>query len=369
VADEKKLRVEVRAAYPQNLCEQIHAYVKAVFSFFAGMDAERSYACIKVDSVTGAESPCTGMHTEKRIYSAISKRRVLDCEFEEHDVDPQSLIWGFGSFSEFVLSKMSMAQLREELDRRPEWAVPFLSGAEALLDWVRIHGGKLDQLLQGQSALAAEFKQEAELKLNDYLACMSEMLDDREHTAAPGLVSVMTKDRSAWNPVGYFKKTYVLTPYCECTGNIHACSDGAVEFTKNRVWWEKTAPWVARGTRLLAAGLQLGFAGMPLTLGAGVADAIKNEVKLMEELTKHLELKAPEKNELAIAEKIVPGSVGKDLRGHDREAALTRAALAKLLEEVAPENYRARRWGSLRRVRMSDNSHRWLCEACARRSR
>ena len=35
--DGRKLLVQVKAAFPQNLLEQIHAYVKAVFSFFSGL--------------------------------------------------------------------------------------------------------------------------------------------------------------------------------------------------------------------------------------------------------------------------------------------------------------------------------------------
>jgi hypothetical protein len=293
----------------------------------------------------------------------------LDCEFEDHEVDPQKLIWGFSSFRDFVVAKVvSVGQLRQELDKQPAWAAPFLRGVGSLLDWVDVNGSRIEQLLQGQSELAAEFKQEAELKLHEYLACVGEMLDDRDHTAAPGLISIMTKDRSPWNPVGYFKKTYVLTPFCECEGNIHACEDGKVEFTKDRPWWEKSAPWIARGTKLLAAGLQLGFAGMPLILGAAAADAVKNEVKLMEELTKHLGLKMPERGNATAVDEMLGKDAGKDLRGGDLESALTRAALERFLEETAPDNYRARRWGSLRRMRMSDNSYRWLCEQCAKRS-
>ncbi len=370
VPEDKKLRIEVRAAFPQNMCEQIHAYVKAVFSFFSGLQAERSYGCIKVDENTQAEQPCSGMHTEKRIYASIAKQRVLGCEFEDHDVDPMTLIWGLGSFSEFVMAKfVSLSQLRQELDRQPEWAAPYLDGVRTLLDWVSINDGKMDQLLQAQSALSAEFRQEAELKLNEYLARMSEMLDDRDRTAAPGLISIMAQDRSKWNPVGYFKKTYMLTPFCECEANIHACDDGKVEFTKDRAWWEGTAPWIARGTKLLTVGLQLAFAGLPLGLGVEAAKAIKNEVKFMQELTKHLELKAPEKSDAAEAFEAVQNDVRRDLRGGDREAALTRTALARFLEETAPDNYHARRWGSLRRVRMSDNSYRWLCEDCTKRTR
>src|SRR6185369_7473340 len=173
-----------------------------------------------------------------------------------------------------------------------------LHGVGTLLDWVQNNGGKLDQLLTGQSSLSAEFKQEAELKFHEYLACVSKLLDDRDQTAAPGLISVRTLDRSAWNPVGYFKQTYILTPYCECVRNIHPCEDGQVKFIGDKMWWKKTAPWIARSTKLLAAGLQLAFAGMPLALGAEAVKAIEDEVKFMEELTKHLEMEIPkaEKN-------------------------------------------------------------------------
>ena len=41
--------------------------------------------------------------------------------------------------------------------------------------------------------------------------------------------------------------------------------------------------------------------------------------------------------------------------------------LAELLESIAPENYGARHWGPLRRVRMGDNTYRWMCDDHARR--
>ncbi len=363
--EDRKLRIEVRAAYPQNMCEQIHAYVNAVFSFFSGLEAERSYGCIKVDEASGAEQRCTGLHTEKRIYSAISKQRVLDCEFEDHDIDPQKLIWGFSSFNEFVKNKMvSLAELRQELDKQPIWAEPYLNSNGALLDWVHANGSKLDQLLLGQTALSAEFKQEAELKLQQYLAFSNELLDDRDYTAAPGLISIRTKDRSKWNPKGYFKQTYLLTPYCENPGHIHSCEDGRVEFIRDRAWWATSAPWIARGTKLLSAGLQLAFAGMPLALGKEAFEAIKDDVEFMDKLAEKMELKEGE--EKASADVDVVDEFGRDIAERDRESRLTQTALAHLLEELAPINYKARQWGSLRRVRMSDNSHRWLCTNCTK---
>lgn len=362
--DTRKLRIQVRAAFPQNLLEQIHGYVKAVFSFFRGLEAQRSYGCIKIDERTEAEEKCRGLHSESRIYSAIRKRRVLDCEYEFHDVDPQKLIWGFSTFGEYVMAKVaSIDKLREELDKKPEWAENLTQDIIKLLSWLEDQRENVEQLVEDQANLLPEIKQQLDLKLHEYLTYTSQMLDDREHAAAPGIISIRTKARSRWKPASYFQEAYILTPFCECEGNIHPCEDGQVEFTKDREWWEKTAPWIARGTKLLAAGLQLAFAGMPLALGPQVFEAIKDDVKFMGELTKHMELKADSEEAAGVAE-VLQGDFGKDLRGSERESRLMRAALARFLEETAPTNYRAGQWGSLRRVRMSDNSYRWMCEPC-----
>jgi hypothetical protein len=296
---------------------------------------------------------------------AIRKQRVLDCEYEFHDVDPQKLIWGFSTFGEYVMAKVaSIAELREELDKKPEWAENLNQDIGKLLSWVVEHREKVNQLIENQAKVLPEIKQQLELKLHEYLAYTSEMLDDRDYTSAPGLISISTKDQSRWNPASYFKKTYVLTPFCECVGNVHPCEDGQVQFTKDLEWWQRTAPWIARGSKLLTAGLQLAFAGMPLALQHDVFETIKDHVRFMGELTKHMELEA-NTQEAGEAENVLKGELGgKDLRGLERESRLMRVALAQFLEETAPTNYRAHQWGSLRRVRTSDNSYRWLCESC-----
>jgi internalin A len=361
-SDMRKLRIQVRAAFPQSLLEQIHGYVKAVFSFFSGLQPERSYGCIKFDDDTSQEIECQGLHTERRIFSEILNNQMLNCEHSFHKVDPQRLVFGFSSFGEFVLDKPGLRELlRAELDKKPQWAETFTQNIGKLLDWVEERRGEIDRLVRDQARLLPEIKQELDLKLHEYLGYTSQMLDDRDYTAAPGLISISTKDRSKWNPASYFKKTYFLTPYCESNGNIHPCEDGRVEFTKDREWWEKTAPWVARGTKLLSAGLQLAFAGMPLALGAQVFEAVKDDVKFMNELSKHLELQ-PVIHEAAGAREVFQRDFEADLRAIDKESKLMRAALTRFLEETAPTNYRARQWGSLSRVRMSDNSYRWICD-------
>ncbi|GEP41915.1 hypothetical protein BGE01nite_12060 [Brevifollis gellanilyticus] len=368
VPDERVLRVEVRAAFPQAMCEQINGYIQAVFSFFGGLSAERSFGCIKV-SAAGREHRCKGLYTEKRIYTALANQReAIDCEFEDHQVDPRVLIGGFSSFNDFIAQRVRR-MLREELDKEPDWAKPFVRDICTVVEWADDHADKLNELLKGQAHLSDEFKQQAELKLHEYLAQMNELLNDRDATSAPGIISIHTKDRSAWNPASYFKKAYVITPYCESADGIHAWTEGAVEFTKDREWWRKTAPWIARGTKLLSAGLQLGIAGVPLMAGAEVAKEVESELKFMTALAKHLDLEAPESEKLDEALAILEEEAACNLKGQSEAARLARAALTRLLEETAPDNYRAKTWGGLRRVRMPDNSHRWLCGCCAEKVR
>ncbi len=154
---------------------------------------------------------------------------------------------------------------------------------------------------------------------------------------------------------------------------MHRHDAGQVLFPSNRDWWDKTAPWIARGTKLLATGLQLAFADMPLALGSEVYGVVKNDVAFMKELTKQVELKAgPDSGDgkgLLRVDDSCGGEAIRDVRGKDGETSVMRAALVRFLEELAPDNYRAGRWGELKRTRLSDNSFRWLCVECARRVR
>ncbi len=362
---ERTLSVTVRAAFPQNMIEQIHAYVRAVFSFFAGLQPERSYGCIKVAGETKTETQCHGLHSETKIAFAMESHERVACEHGRHHIDPMQLIWGISSFGDSI-----QEIIRGELDKTPPWAEPIIQNISTLLDWANQNNQVLEQVREGQEALAPEIKQETELKLREYLGYMGQMLDNREFTSAPGIISINRADRKVWNPKTYFSKEYVLTPFCECEQNIHPCEDGRVEFAKDEEWWAKTAPWIARGTKVLSVGLQLAFAGMPLAMPASAFEAIKEDVAFMNALAKHIELKADDAHES------VEGITGRfdddsvtDLRRDHKDARLMRAALSRFLEEVAPDNYRARQWGSLRRVRMSDNSYRWLCENCATRAK
>ena len=145
--------------------------------------------------------------------------------------------------------------------------------------------------------------------------------------------------------------------------------DFSVRFKKPREWWEKTAPKLATGMKVLSAGIKIACAGLPLGVDAKVFEAMQEETEFMKELADHLELDggaesdiSEEAGEFTEAE----GRKGRlrdfrDLGGED-EKRIARMQLARLLEEIAPKEYKARQWGELRRVRMPDNTYRWLCQ-------
>ncbi len=360
--EEKILSVQVRAAFPQNLIEQIHGIAKAVFSFYTGMDPERSYGCIKIDETSKVEEQCSGFHSERRIYSAITRNRVLDCEFEWHDVNPQQLVFGFSSFGELV----TMDGIRRELDKQPQWANEFTRDIMELMVWVDKNNDLLERIISGQEKLVPEVGQQMELKLYEYLNYIDKMLDDRQFTSAPGIVLIKPVDGSKWNPKTYFEKEYKVVPFCECKGCEQPCIDVDITFKYDRSWWVKSAPIIAGGTKVLSIGLVAACAGAPLLMGMVGYEAIKYQLAMSKELAKNVELKGGAGNKPDKLTKDVLDAASDGRIGYSDEPVL-REQLSMFLKEIAPANYQAKRWGTLQRRRMPDDSYRWICDECSKK--
>lgn len=357
--EDKILSIEVRAAFPQNLIEQIHGIAKAVFSFYTGMKPERSYGCIKIDETSEVEGQCSGFHSERRIYSAIINKRTLDCEFEWHIVDPQELVFGFSSFGEFITKD----DLRREMDKKPQWADQFTGDIMDLMVWADKNNDLLERIISGQEELVPKIGQQIELKLYEYLNHIDKMLDDRQFTSAPGIILIEPVDGSKWNPKTYFEKEYRVVPFCECKGCKHPSIDVDIRFKHHRSWWTKSAPVIAGGTKVLSLGLVAACAGAPLLIGAVGYEAVKYQIAMSKELAKNIELKGGAANKPDKLTKGVLDASGEGRVGCFDEPVL-REQLALFLEGIAPANYRAKQWGTLQRRRMSDDSYRWVCDEC-----
>ncbi|MEM6590625.1 MAG: COR domain-containing protein [Cyanobacteria bacterium P01_C01_bin.73] len=224
-AESRTLSIEVRAAFPQKLLDQIDAYVRAVFTFFQGLKPVRSYGCITVDEAAQIETQCIALHTERKILFAIQNQEKLSCEEGWHKVDPMRLITGVGSFGGDIKevireeAERIQASVRDEgASTRAKFAEtlePLIQNMATLLHWADRHQRALQQLQDDRASLAPEIRQELELKLREYLGHMSDMLDERHQRSAPSLFSIGTQDGNPWNPQTYFHQTYVLTPWCE----------------------------------------------------------------------------------------------------------------------------------------------------------
>jgi len=73
-------------------------------------------------------------------------------------------------------------------------------------------------------------------------------------------------------------------------GAIHRCQGVCKPFRMPRAWWEKTAPKLALGVRLLGAAVQIALAGLPLAAAPALYEPMKKEADFMKELAKHLKL-------------------------------------------------------------------------------
>ena len=112
--ENKSLSITVRAAFPQNMIEQLHGIAKALFSFFKGLEPERYYGCVKMKNEK--EVKCEGKHSEERILFALKRRKTVDCEIGWHEIDPNYLVYGFTSFGQFIKPKVT----KESIDKTEE---------------------------------------------------------------------------------------------------------------------------------------------------------------------------------------------------------------------------------------------------------
>jgi len=353
--DERALRITVRAAFPQNMIEQLHGFAKAVFSFFEGLKPERRYGCMKFEDKK--EEECDGAHAERRILFALSRNNEIDCDRGWHVVDPKRLVYGFSSFGE---DAVTVKELQEELAKKPKWAEELIGDVKSSLVWIDKVYDEAIEIREKQKVLPAEIGQRVELKLRDYLRMLNEMLDNRDFNSAPAVVSIIPVDRSKFNPKNWFEKEYILTPYCENKGGVHKV-DFSRKFTMPREWWEKTAPKLAIGVKVLSAGIKIACTGLPLAIDAKIFEEIKNEVEFMKELAEHLKLEGRAESDILHEASEVAAMQDTWQFSDEGAKRIARIQLAGLFAEIAPANYKARQWGPLRRVRMPDNTYRWLC--------
>ncbi len=359
--DNKSLSFVVRGRFPQNTIERLHGVLSSVLDFYKGLKTERFYGCLRVDE-DGKEDRCVGLHSEERIFYSLSKGKEIDCEKGWHEISPLKLLYGFTSFGE----SLAIEKLRKELDRKSTWIDGVMFKLMSSINSIEKNYEKSLDLQKLNETLPLELKEQIDMSLRDYCGVINEMLDNRDFNPIPAIVTIAPKNKSAWNPQNWFENEFVITPYCECSNEeMHSVKDAKVIFKKSKKWWLKTAPKLSLGFKVLSAGIKIYLTGLPLTLGDKKYEGIKYEVNFMKELASHLrtnfELDNNGMNKFSDDDySLTPVDLTQKFEKDINRTA--RLQLAQIYMEIAPINYESRKWGSLERRRMSDNSFRWLCD-------
>ncbi|MBF0566779.1 MAG: leucine-rich repeat domain-containing protein [Nitrospirae bacterium] len=371
----RTLNITVRAAFPQNMIEQLNGFSQAVFSFFEGLKPKRYYGCVKEDG-----SQCSGFHSEEDIMFNLSKGvpEIL-CSQGLHGIAALKLITGITSFADSVSVKDELKQLfREQLDRQ----TPVLSmdiskdisrDLSSVIARVETLSDEIFRITQDINRIPADVSQKVQLAFRDYLNLFDDMLEITGFTPIPSLISIIhVNDGSLLNINNLFQIEFSLTLYCEHEKGIHT-TDYHLEFKIPRAWWRKTLPVAGKLFDMLRVGLKAApyvVALVDPTLWEGMqTPEIKGALFTMDTLLKwsNIEKSKALENLGDMSEiNVTANDFTYDMRskafGEDTEFRQVRLQLADLLKELDPASYKVRKWGELERLKMKDNSYRWLCK-------
>jgi hypothetical protein len=365
--DDREIIFTVRAAYPQAMIEQLHAYAKALFSFFKGLKPRRFYGCKLED-----ETPCPFYHSDKLILNAIVNNVTRHYCEEDHYVTPLKLVCGFTSFTQPETYPEELRKiLRDELDKEPEWSWKIGSSIKDVV-W------RIDDLIKKFEPgvdIDAKSIQLGQQYCRELLGSLAQLLDSRDFTPIPSVFTITPVERGKWNPRKIFEMEYRWTPFCEHEMGFHNIGF-SVPFRAPRNWWYKSAPYLRLVIKLLVLSAGIGLIALPVTPAGELVTSVQGDIDIMKEMID----KIPELEggaDTRYAEPLMR-SFHETIHRMDFDELLARPDLqkkvmeeisrrsrmimAKLLEEIDPGSYKAQQWGELQRVLMPDNSYRWLCK-------
>ena len=373
--EERTLSIIVRAAYPPNMVEQLHGFANAVFDFFKGLKPERFYGCVRED-----DSQCNGLHDEGTIaYTLTTPNIKIPCAIGHHLVEPIFLVTGLSSFPQSLSLEENLRKIvREELKIKPEWAESFGYDIKALVLRSESLDKKIDDILKTQKQLPAYIKQQGQKNVREMLNGIDGLLDERDFTPIPLIFIITPVDRSRWNPKRFFERKFSFTPCCEYEKGIHKV-EFQINFQCPRKWWVKTAPILSAIVKLLIISVKIGSAGAPMLIPSPQFKKIEDEINFMKDMVDVIpDLEGGSEGDILVEtgefiqklrvseETGVPVPISESVKtflkaGGDIDR-VARMELAALLQKLKPHNYEARQWGELERVKLPDNTYRWLCE-------
>ncbi|MCP4656103.1 MAG: GTPase [bacterium] len=312
-AHQRFVELTVRGPNPHNFFALLQDGLELTLGRFPGLKIRRQIPCPGHDG-----EPCPHRFDYEQLLKRVHKKPTIECPESFADVPVAQLLFGLHwSTQDVVLSRL------DELGAAVEG-----SRAEILAELA-----DLRELTQRQFTRA--FRRE-QSKIDSH---------------CPNVFALRPRSSGGW-PEALAGRTVELRLYCQAPGQWHpALDDGRYEIAEPAKWLKSMAPYVARLVRVMKYATPLLAPVLGETL-PGLAEAIKNDLALMNELVKLLpEIPEGTAPELARTEDAGPGEPGR------AEGAALRV-LRDLLDEQDPR----KGWGGLRKILSPEGHYLWLCE-------
>jgi len=181
----------------------------------------------------------------------------------------------------------------------------------------------------------------------------------------PNVFAVLPKEGNRWVQ-NIFGQKMVVQLYCQAPGEWHPTLEGGqYEIKKPAEWLRAMGPYIVKLAKVIkyaapVAGAAASLYAGPIAavMGAGFAEKLAKQIKLMEELAK----KIGEERDFLRLDRAEgrggsPPSWGQGGQTERVEGAALRA-LRQLLDEVDP----AQDWGGLKKILTPEGHYLWLCE-------
>jgi internalin A len=317
-------RLVVHGPAPYNFFTILKSTIDLILARFEGLEIGRDVPCI-CHRERRTDKPCGRYHLyEDLVRRMEAGKQTVECPETFMEVSVPEMLYGIHmSTNEQVILDIRDGQRQ-----------------------IKAKLGGLDEI-SALRALMEQVNQRSELIGRDFTRLWNLEMKKLE-AQCPNTFFLVPGDISAWNPKNWVSQEYWMYLICQHPPGPHPVGNG-YPVRQADEWWATVSPWLNHLVRFLKFAIPMGSALGTVYDEASMKE-IKNNIKLMEEITKNLPTFKAESASSVMA--------SQDPVGPDQVATgpALRALYSFLTEVDKPRN-----WGGLTDTVTPDGNILWLC--------
>ncbi len=220
------------------------------------------------------------------------------------------------------------------------------------------------EVVAGDERIFAELRELRKLTQREFLRLFNaEQRLAESH--CPNVFAVLPKEGNRWLQ-NIFGQKMVLQLYCQAQGQWHPTLEGGqYEIKKPTEWLTAMGPYIVKLAKVIkyaapvagaAASLYAGL--IAAVMGAGFAEKLAKQIKLMEELAK----KIGDERDFLRLDRAEGRGGSQPSRGQGGQAERVEGAALRALRQLLDEVDPAQNWGGLKKILTPEGHYLWLCE-------